>query len=144
MKIVKTILKYLMYGFFLFMVTGFMAAMIKNSDNSDNAKKIFDDTRNFAKQPTNNTNTTYVPKTKPYKKNQSSCAKEKDRADNYSLEANKFNLDSAASACQMSKNLDQVISFMNVLKQKECSEFDEVTFNTYTNLYKMATTKCRQ
>ncbi len=140
MKIVKTILKYLMYAIFLFVVTGFMAAMIKNSDKSGNAKKIFDDTRNFAKQPAS----TYVPTTKPYKKNQSTCTKEKERADYYSVEANKHNMNTATSACEMRKNLDQVVSFMKTMQQKKCNEFDSVTFNTYTNLLQMSSKKCRE
>lgn len=129
-----------MYAIFLFVVTGFMASMIKNSDRSSNAKKIFDDTRNFAKQPTSN----YVPTTKPYKKNQTSCAKEKERADYYTIEANKYDINTSISACEMRKNLDQVVSFMKTMKQKQCSEFDTVTFNTYTNLLQMSSKKCRE
>jgi len=143
MKIAKTILKYLMYGLFLFLVTGFMAAMIKNSDNSKTSKRIFDSSRNFAAQPAA-TKSTYVPKTKPYKKNQSDCGRLNDRANDYANEANKFDLESAASACQMKKNLEEVLDLMNIMKKSECREFNEITNTTYLNLHKMSIKKCRQ
>jgi len=148
MKIVKIILRYLVYGLVLFVMSGIMFSMIKNSDNATSSKKIFDDTRNFAKTPatkvSNQKETQYVPKTKPYKKNQSDCLRIKDRADLYSNEANTFDLNTASSACKMAKNLDQVLSFMQTLEKKSCSEFDNTTYNTYVNLHKMAILKCRQ
>ena len=140
MKIVKTILKYLMYGFILFIMSGIMFSMIKNSDKSENSKKIFDDTRNFAKQPTS----TYVPRTKAYKKNQSDCQRNQDKAQEYSSKANKHNMDTPASACQMAKNLEEVVGLMQQMKQDTCDEYDKFTFETYTNLLKMSTSKCRQ
>ncbi len=152
MKIVKTILRYLMYGIVLFLMSGFMFSMIKNSDKSVNSKKIFDDTRNFASSSVPKDATTkktqekpeYVPQTKPYKKNQSDCARVKERADLYTIEANKFNMDTSKSACEMAKNLDQVVDLMQRLKQSSCSEFNEITFKTYKNLHKMSITTCRQ
>lgn len=142
MKIIKTILRYLMYGFVLFIMSGFMFTLIKNSDKSDNAKKIFDDTRNFAKQTS--VQEKYVPKTKPYKKNQSECLKMKERAQDYSTQANKFNLDTPSSACQMAKNLDEVIALMQKMEKNTCIEFDKFTFETYKNLLQMSTSKCRK
>lgn len=143
MKIVKTILKYIMYGLFLFFVTGFMASMIKNSDNSGTSKRIFDSSRNFSAQPAA-TKSTYVPTTKPYKKNQSVCEKIKDRTNDYSREANKYNLDTPKSACNMKKNLEEVLSLMEILKKNSCNEFDEITYKTYSNLHTMSIKKCRQ
>lgn len=143
MKIIKTILRYLMYGIVLFLMSGFMFTLIKNSDKSDNAKKIFDDTRNFAKQPSVQQKE-YVPKTKPYKKNQSDCLRMKERAQDYSTQANKFNMDTATSACQMAKNLKEVVGLMEKMEQNTCIEYDKFTFETYKNLLQMSTSKCRK
>ena len=131
-----------MYGFVLFLMSGFMFTLIKNSDKSTNSKKIFDDTRNFAKQPS--VQNKYVPKTKPYKKNQSDCLRMKERAQDYSTQANKFNMDTATSACQMAKNLEEVVALMEKLEKNSCIEFDKFTFETYKNLLQMSTSTCRK
>ncbi len=132
-----------MYGLFLFLVTGFMAGMIKNSDSSGTSKRIFDSSRNFASKPASTTST-YVPTTKPYKKNQSDCGRLNDRANDYANEANKFDLETPASACNMKKNLEEVLDLMSIMKKSECSEFNEITNTTYINLHKMSIKKCRQ
>ncbi len=146
MKIVKIILRYLMYGLILFIMSGFMFSMIKNSDSSASSKKIFDSTRNFAPIPSasEEVKEQYVVKTKPYKKNLSDCMRIKEKFDVYLNESNKYNLETSSSACNMANNLDQALSFMVTLKVEACSEFDGIAFKTYSNLHKMSITKCRQ
>ena len=142
MKIVKTVLRFLMYGIVLFIMSGIMFSMIKNSDKGANSKKIFDDTRNFSKVKDKN----YTPTAgKPYYEDKIEiCANSKKDVDKFLENANKYNMDTSADACRMSNNLKVVISLMETMKNNSCRQFDKSTFNTSSMLFKISTSKCAQ
>lgn len=141
MKIVKIALRYLMYGFFLFILTGFMFNMIKYSNTGDNSKKIFDESRNFAKVP----KIEYSKTTKDYVTNKITlCSNAKREHDKYSQRANQYDMESSKSACDMTRNLKIVVNAMENMKKYSCSEYNKFTYNTYANLLKMSSSKCEK